>query len=65
MHVLVLSYDRPNDLFYPGSPGCESLKKRFPGCTFRFKRNSEYTREDLAWAEVVTGHPDPAWLEGA
>jgi len=62
MKVLVLSYNRDDDLFCPGSWACEELVKRFTECEFRFLRKGKETLEDMRWADVVTGHPSRKML---
>lgn len=62
MKVLVLSYDREGDLFYPGSWACRELEKRFPACEFKFLRRGDETLGDMLWADAVTGHPSRKML---
>ena len=51
--------------FTEESPAGRSFLLAHPECDWRFRRDTNCTAEDLAWAEVLYGVPDPATLKEA
>ena len=65
MKVLLAVNGQYTDVFKPGSPYVEDLVKRFPQCEFRCFIMGEESLDDIAWADVITGHPTSEQLRAA
>lgn len=64
MHILVLSSPVTGALDETGAAGRAFLDAH-PECQWRFVDSKDCTPADIRWADVITGHPNPAWLKDA
>lgn len=64
-NILILTNDLSGRVFFEDSPYMEELEKEFPTCNFTLKKVGEETEEDVQSYEIITGHPNPKFLQNA
>lgn len=64
MRILAISHPITNALDESGAL-CRRLLETYPEQDWRFVTHTSCTAEDVAWAEIISGHPNPLWLKQA